>query len=61
MVRKDVGVLRVRRQAVVGAGERDFKEVNGGVWRERGLEVLDVEWGVDKGYGVVFSLFYLEG
>lgn len=46
---------------MVGAGERDFKEANGGVWRERGLEVLDVEWGVDKGYGVVFSLFYLEG
>lgn len=34
MVGKDVGVLSVRRQAMVGARERNFMEVNGGVWRE---------------------------
>ena len=61
MVGKDVGVLSIRRQTVVRAGERDFKEVDGGVWRERGPEVLDVERGVNKGYCVVLSLFYLEG
>ena len=56
MVGKDVGVLSVRRQAVVKAGERDFKEANEGVCRECGPEVLDVDRGVAKGYCVVLSL-----
>ena len=41
---------------MVEAGERDFKKANGGVCRECGPEVLDVERGVDKGYCVVLSL-----
>lgn len=58
VVRKGIGVLGVGREAMVGAGERDFKEANGGVLRERRSELLDVEGGVDKSYGVILSLFF---
>ncbi|KAL6275245.1 hypothetical protein ACE6H2_018846 [Prunus campanulata] len=50
--KEDVSDDASRREAVVGAFERDFKEVNGEAWRKRGAEpeLLDVEWGVDEGY-----------
>lgn len=51
-----MGVIGVRREAVVRAFERDFKEANGGAWRKRGAELLDVEWGVDEGYGATLFL-----
>lgn len=61
VVGNGVGVLGVGWEAVVGAAEGDLDEANGGVWREGGAELLDVERGVDKRYGVLLSLLYLDG
>lgn len=60
MVGNGVGVLRVGREAMVGAAEGDLNEANGGVWRERGPELSDVERGVDKCYGVLLFLLYVD-
>lgn len=57
MVGKGIGVFIIGREAVVGVAEGDLHETNGGVWRKRGPEFLDIEWSVDEGYGVVRSLF----
>lgn len=61
MVGKGVGVLGIGWETMVGAGEGDLNKVNGGFRRETFPELLDVERGVDKGNGVVRSLFYAEG
>ena len=46
------GGLSGRREAMVGGGEREGTETDGGDWdREGGLDGLDVEWGVDDGDG----------
>lgn len=42
-----VGVFGVVGEAVSGAGEGEGGEMEGGAWREGGLEGLDVEWGAD--------------
>lgn len=44
-------------ETVIRAVEGEGHETDGGHWREGGLEGLDVETGVDKGYGVGFFLF----
>lgn len=46
---------------MVGAAEGDFKEANGGVWRERWSEFVDVLRGVDEGDAVIFSSLNLKG
>lgn len=61
VVGKGVGVLGIGWETMVGAAEGDLNKVNGGFRRERVPELLDVERGVDKGNGVVRSLFYVEG
>lgn len=42
---------------MIRAVEGEGHETDGGYWREGGLEGLDVERGVDKGYGVGCFLF----
>ena len=53
VVGDSVGVLSVRREAVFGAGEREFVEGDGGVRWERGSELVDVEGSVDDYDAVV--------
>lgn len=45
---------------MVGAGEGDLEEADGGVVRESGAELSDVERRVDEGYGEAFFAFYLQ-
>lgn len=47
-----VGVLCVGWEAAIRAVEWEGHEMDGGDWRDGGLEGLDVERGVGKGYGV---------
>lgn len=61
VVGKHIRVFGAGREAMVGAGEWDFKEANGGAWREGGSELGDVEWGVDEGDGITLMPFYVEG
>ncbi|KAG9447675.1 hypothetical protein H6P81_013803 [Aristolochia fimbriata] len=48
--RQAVGVLDAGGKAVVGAGEGELGDGDGGVWRERGGEFGDVEGRGDEGY-----------
>lgn len=54
VVGKRIGVLDVRREAVVGVGEGDLEKANTvvEVWRERERDEVDIEWGGDEGNGV---------
>lgn len=61
VIGKHICVFRVGREAMVGAREWDFKELDGGAWREGGSELGDVEWGVDEGDGITLLPLYVEG
>lgn len=54
VVSKGIGVLDVRREAVAGVREGDLEKANTvvEVWRERGRDEVDIEWGGDEGNGV---------
>ena len=50
--RERLGGFDVWREAMGRGVKGNFKEVNGRGWRDKGLDFLDVLWGVHKGYGV---------
>jgi len=51
-----VGVLCVRREAMVRALERDFEEIDGGLSWQGGSQFFNVQWGVDYCDGSVVCL-----
>lgn len=57
--RERISVLGLRREAVVGGVEGDFKETNGGGGGKNTAEISDVEWGVYEG-DLVALLFQLK-
>lgn len=57
--REGIGVLRVRREAMVGGVEGDFKEANGGGGRKNTAEIGEVERGVYEG-DLITLLFQLK-
>lgn len=60
IIREDIGVLGVGREAMIRAAKRDFKEANGGGWRDCRPEFLDVERRADKGDAVALLLLYMK-
>lgn len=57
----NIGVFGVGREAMVGAVEGDFEEINGGVWWERGPQLFDVQRGIHYGDSVVCFSFQAKG
>ncbi|GLT82229.1 hypothetical protein SLE2022_006320 [Rubroshorea leprosula] len=61
VIRKNIAVLGIGREAMVGAVEGELKEPDGGVGGKRGAELGDVERGVNQGDVVVGGFLYMEG
>ncbi|GLT46304.1 hypothetical protein SLA2020_200670 [Shorea laevis] len=57
VIKKNIVVLRIGREAMVGAVEGELKELDGGVEGKRGAKLGDIERGVDQGDGVVGGNF----